>query len=91
MFEALREKHLMNKKARIMNYRELLGKARKELNSRDFQELSDEKLFSIINELEKKFKNELQSIKCNSEEKQMTCFVDWGETEKPLYTWRLDD
>ena len=91
LFEALREKYLMNKKARIMNYGELLEKAKEELINRDFKEVSDDKLISIIIELEKKFKDELHSIKCDSEDKHMTGFIDWGETEKPLYTWILDD
>ncbi len=91
MYEALREKYLMNKKAKMINYGELLEKARNELINRDFKEVSVEKLFSIINQLEKKFQEELQSIKLDSEETQMTGFPDWGETEKPLYTWVLDD
>jgi len=90
-FEALRDKFLMNKKARLLNYGELLDKARKELTKRDFNEISAEKLVSIVSELERKFKDELQSVKCDSEEKEILSGIDWGLKDSPKYTWILDD
>lgn len=90
-FENLKEKFVMGKKARLENYGVLLEKAKTELQSRDWKDVSSDKLLNIINELEIKFRKEIKDISYLSEETEERKDIFGEVTNSSKYEWDLQD
>lgn len=87
--EALKNEFQMGKEARIKYLGEIHKKMLDELESRDFSDISTNKLMNMYFSIKNKLKDEFRYVSFESKEKEE--MGDLNFFVMPKYTWSLDD
>jgi len=89
--EAMIEQYKVGKSERIKNYGELLKKYRKELSTRDLEDVSTNKLLDMTVLVEDRLREEMKEISHFSKETKSTADFSLSDYDTPVDTWKVDD
>jgi len=87
--EAMIEQYKVGKSERIKNYGELLKKYRKELSTRDLEDVPSNKLLDMAVLVEDRLREEIKDIRHYSKETDIQGY-DF-DVKVPVNTWHVDD
>jgi len=89
--EAMIEQYKVGKSERIKNYGEMIEQYRKELSTRDLEDVPTSKLFDMALIIQDRLREEIKDISHFSKETKSTADFSLSDYDTPVDTWKVDN